>query len=52
MGFIKTNKIEKGDHQVVVPSENPEDSLHEASWNEVLAARIAAELEARKSDDK
>lgn len=52
MGFIKTNKIEKADHTVVVPDENPEDSLHEATWNEVLAARIAAELEARKTDDQ
>lgn len=50
MGFIKTNKIEKADHQVVVPTENTEESLREASWNEVLASRIAAELEARDDE--
>lgn len=51
MGFVKTNKIEKSDHTVVVPTEDTEDSLKEASWNEVLAARIAAELEAQRKSE-
>lgn len=47
MAFRKTNRIEKTDHQVVVPTKNTKSSLKEATWNEVLKARIAAEVEAR-----
>ena len=47
--FIKTNKIEKKDHTVVLnPDETTSESLKEASWNDVLKQRIAAELEERK----
>lgn len=49
MAFRKTNRIEKKDHTVVVPTEKTASSLKEETWNDVLKARIAAELEARNS---
>lgn len=52
MAFRKTNRIEKDDHQVVVPTEKTASSLKEETWDDVLKARIAAELEALTPEQK